>query len=104
MDRIHDRLVEAGLVNYWLKELFDSSTKKARDEKREEERRMGTAGDGAASLPSEVQRASQSGDGAVVLNLNHLQGAFYILLLGYSSAFLVLLTEKALSGDPTSTT
>lgn len=30
MDQIHDSLVEAGLVDHWLNELFDTAMKKAR--------------------------------------------------------------------------
>lgn len=44
MDRIHDSLVEAGLVNHWLMELFETSMKKARLEavlKREAARERG---------------------------------------------------------------
>ncbi|XP_045586021.2 ionotropic receptor 21a-like [Procambarus clarkii] len=98
MDRILDHLVESGLVNYWFQELFRYATEKAREERMKVQRAGTAAGDwgtidGEVVFSSDSKWAGLVGDNAVVLNLNHLQSAFYILLLGYIVASLVFLTE-----------
>lgn len=40
-----------------------------------------------------ISTSLQDGDGIVVLNLSHLQGAFYLLFLGHGAALILLLLE-----------
>ncbi|KAK8405662.1 hypothetical protein O3P69_001863 [Scylla paramamosain] len=95
MDRIHDRLVEAGLVNHWLDELFETAMKKARKEAaaaQEEAERKGEKVDTSLLSDDESGKREQ-----LVLTLNHLQGAFYLLLLGVGVASLLLVGENVLA-------
>ncbi|XP_050715851.1 glutamate receptor ionotropic, kainate 5-like isoform X3 [Eriocheir sinensis] len=99
MDRIHDSLVEAGLVDHWLIELFETSMKKARLEavlKREAAGGRGEKEEDSFLLDKE--EASGGGQQrALVLSINHLQGAFFLLLLGAGIALVFLLGENLLA-------
>ncbi|XP_071535575.1 glutamate receptor ionotropic, delta-1-like [Panulirus ornatus] len=75
-------IVEGGFINYWLDDIIAyyirTKTKKAGGGERKEE-------DEEIVEASESQRA---------LGLNHLQGAFYLALLGCGVAFLSLMVEN----------
>ncbi|KAK3875114.1 hypothetical protein Pcinc_019993 [Petrolisthes cinctipes] len=96
IDRIHDSLDEAGLIDYWLEKLFETTMRKTRV-------LQGDDGDGGGGEYLESGMVDGSGRGMVlVLNLNHLQGAFYLLFLGYIAAALTLVCERLAHGRPSS--
>ncbi|XP_069160906.1 glutamate receptor ionotropic, kainate glr-3 isoform X2 [Procambarus clarkii] len=70
---LQQRLIESGLVNYWLEDVLARNMTKSNTQ------------------TSQYQEGS--GGDQVVLGLDHLQGAFYILLLGSCFALVVLLAE-----------
>ncbi|XP_064121693.1 glutamate receptor ionotropic, kainate 1-like [Macrobrachium nipponense] len=86
LDRIQDRLVEAGIVNYWLRELFETAVWKRRMIRKKK------------ILAGEEQEKTYlqetPHEGAVVLNMNHLQGAFYLLALGIVLSSFVAIGEN----------
>nr|XP_045612707.1 uncharacterized protein LOC123767179 [Procambarus clarkii] len=69
---LQQRLIEAGLVNYWLEDVL--ARKKS-----------------MANI--QTSQNQETDENHVVLGLDHLQGAFYTLLLGSCFALLVLLAE-----------
>ncbi|XP_071532992.1 glutamate receptor ionotropic, kainate 5-like [Panulirus ornatus] len=74
------RLIEAGLIDLWMDDVIKRKVRHLRTSKPEDER-----------VESEVN------DGQVVLGLDHLQGVFYLLLVGYMGALLTLLGENVTS-------
>ncbi|XP_042223296.1 uncharacterized protein LOC121867453 [Homarus americanus] len=98
MDRIHDHLVESGLVNYWLNELFEAAMSETRAEMRDKKMKDSGTAEGVVTemsfLPTQSESSGQGVKRMLVLSLNHLQGSFYILLLGYCAASLALLLER----------
>ncbi|XP_042233809.1 glutamate receptor ionotropic, kainate 4-like [Homarus americanus] len=78
------RLEAAGLTSYWTDNVIA---------RRVRENRATTALDSQAPQGDTTQQLSVVRS-QVVLGLNHLQGAFYVLFLGYIVAFLTLLWEK----------
>ncbi|KAK4325079.1 hypothetical protein Pmani_004235 [Petrolisthes manimaculis] len=74
-------LEDAGLITYWTNEVIANriSETKATSE---------------AKSSSENQNLISTGRREVVLGLNHLQGAFYVLFLGSAVALFTLLVEK----------
>ncbi|XP_068240190.1 glutamate receptor ionotropic, kainate 2-like [Palaemon carinicauda] len=89
LDRIQDKLVEAGIVEYWLRELFETAIWKGRMIRKN--KILGGEEQEKAYL---LVGYETSQEGAVVLNLNHLQGAFFALFLGIILAFLVAVGEN----------
>ncbi|XP_063600290.1 ionotropic receptor 93a-like [Penaeus indicus] len=87
IDRIKDRLAEAGLIDYWLYVLFESKMKKERAQRWSQKPSESADEDDPAYVTNEVNA------GGIVLNLNHLQGAFYLLFLGYGAGLIALLAE-----------
>ncbi|XP_050690443.1 uncharacterized protein LOC126982441 isoform X2 [Eriocheir sinensis] len=81
IDAAKQRLLEAGLVNYWLNDLIEASAQKARTERKAEGRQM------------KARAVEESG--RVVLGLGHLQMALYLLLLGCGVACVTLMGEAA---------
>ncbi|XP_071524005.1 probable glutamate receptor [Panulirus ornatus] len=75
--QMKQRLIEAGLVDFWLQDVIQIRVRKFRANRSET----------FSMMDSEVE------DGQVVLGLDHLQGAFYLLLLGLALAFTTLLWE-----------
>ncbi|XP_063598905.1 probable glutamate receptor [Penaeus indicus] len=75
------RLLEAGLISKWLKEIIN-------DPKRRE-------ADSQASGPSSASPV----DGPKSLGLNQLQGVFYILMLGCAAAALAFLLEMGIAAS-----
>ncbi|XP_053641778.2 glutamate receptor-like [Cherax quadricarinatus] len=73
------RLQDAGIIDRWTKEVMAQRVREDRE---------------AASLNPEAIHSSALHDSRVVLGMNHLQGAFYMLLLGTGVAFLTLLGEN----------
>ncbi|XP_066937258.1 uncharacterized protein [Macrobrachium rosenbergii] len=71
---IKQHLFEGRILDVWLNQIFRETTKRARDK------------NGPSSY-------SQDDGMQVVLNLNHLQGAFYAFFLGMILAVLVLMLE-----------
>ncbi|XP_076049358.1 putative glutamate receptor [Oratosquilla oratoria] len=87
-DQLMLRLLQAGLIEYWLDELIITRARHERNLRKEKE-----AKEGVTESNVEVQ---QEDDGNVVLSLHHLQGAFYILMIGSSLSLIVLGVEIAL--------
>ncbi|XP_042233432.1 probable glutamate receptor isoform X2 [Homarus americanus] len=78
--QLMSRLEDAGLINYWTKEVINRRVKQNR----------------AAStlnLNAAKQDTKEDDSSEVVLGMHHLQGAFYLLILGCSVASLNLLRE-----------
>ncbi|XP_064103789.1 glutamate receptor ionotropic, delta-2-like isoform X3 [Macrobrachium nipponense] len=71
---IKQRLFEGRILDLWLNQIFRETTKRARDKN---------------GLSSYIQDDGNQ----VVLNLNHLQGAFYVFFIGMLMAVLVLMSE-----------
>ncbi|XP_063600694.1 probable glutamate receptor [Penaeus indicus] len=71
MDRLKQLLVEAGLVNYWMKEVLRENSRKA----------------------SARNDLVQSRDNRLVLRVEHLQGAFLLLLVGLAVSCLTFVAE-----------
>ncbi|XP_053657373.2 glutamate receptor ionotropic, delta-1-like [Cherax quadricarinatus] len=79
-DELISRVVEGGLVQKWLEDLiFEEQTLK----RMEREEDTGEA----------EERGHESGEGQVVLTLEHFQGPFCVLLLGCLAGGIVLLLE-----------
>ncbi|XP_069941780.1 probable glutamate receptor [Cherax quadricarinatus] len=77
ISRMKQRLIEAGVLKVWLDQVITADRRLSRSQR-----------DGNdAQLYTEVSVSQQ------VLGLDHLQGAFYLLLLGYCLALLNLLAE-----------
>ncbi|XP_069981327.1 uncharacterized protein [Penaeus vannamei] len=76
---LQQRLIEAGLIDFWLRDVIRAYADRHRAKE-----------DAAVGA---TERLSQDGDGIVVLNLSHLQGAFYLLFLGHGAALILLLLE-----------
>ncbi|KAG7177666.1 Glutamate receptor ionotropic, kainate 2-like 2 [Homarus americanus] len=74
IDAVKQRLLQGGLINYWMNELILTSSREARKNNSME--------DTAAQVSERV-----------VLGLGQLQGAFYLLILGYVAAAFTLLAE-----------
>nr|XP_053655176.1 uncharacterized protein LOC128704141 [Cherax quadricarinatus] len=70
------RLIEAGLVNQWLEDVLA--------------RKKSITGKVTGSY--QMVRADDAG-GLIVLSIDHLQGAFYILIMGSCLASLALVAE-----------
>ncbi|XP_042242547.1 probable glutamate receptor isoform X1 [Homarus americanus] len=68
-----ERLIEAGLLNLWQDDVLKTYLKHSREERGREDPLLFTG----------------ENSGQVVLGLDHLQGAFYLLLLGCCLALLV---------------
>ncbi|KAK4310286.1 hypothetical protein Pmani_018105 [Petrolisthes manimaculis] len=75
-DQLVERIVESGLVHYWFQESIRIAT-------------QGRGGDGG-------NIGRYDGSNQVSLNINHMQGAFYILGLSYILAFLLITAEHLL--------
>ncbi|XP_071535577.1 glutamate receptor ionotropic, kainate 2-like [Panulirus ornatus] len=78
--QLMSRLEDAGIIRFWTKEVVAGRVK---------ERREATTLDASTSLGITPQDTSQ-----VVLGLQHMQGAFYLLILGFSIASITLLGEN----------
>ncbi|XP_069190332.1 glutamate receptor-like [Procambarus clarkii] len=79
INKMMSRIIESGLVELWLVQL----TKKYNSR---------------AKLVGEAKTTRPQGEGArVVLSLDHLQSAFYLLFLGHGAALIALLLEVCLS-------
>ncbi|XP_042233443.1 probable glutamate receptor [Homarus americanus] len=79
--QLRSRLEDAGLISYWTKEVMARRVKENRE----------------ANPPnSEAAQAFTSQDDTreKPLGMQHMQGAFYLLFLGFFLAFLALLGEK----------
>ncbi|XP_071546567.1 uncharacterized protein [Panulirus ornatus] len=81
LDLTIQRLLEAGLIAFWMDDVIATHVRNNRKKTQE-------------SLGSGANIIYQRDDGQVVLGLHHLQVTFYLLLLSYSLSFVVFLTEK----------
>ncbi|XP_064096267.1 uncharacterized protein LOC135208055 [Macrobrachium nipponense] len=79
IDKVKLRLIESGLINYWIDDLILTSSRKARKNNLKK-----------WTLP----QVEEGNGGEVVLSLLHLQGTFYVLSLGFCLAFIVLIAEN----------
>nr|XP_045610230.1 uncharacterized protein LOC123765597 [Procambarus clarkii] len=75
------RLNAAGIITYWTKDLIGNIAREKRKVVKED----------TENIHGDVY---QDEGQQVVLSLNHLQGAFYVLLVGSCVAFLTLLGEN----------
>ncbi|XP_071545442.1 uncharacterized protein [Panulirus ornatus] len=82
-------VVEGGFVDHWLEEILTSHMKKEKLKKVNEEDE------------GKEDKIFEAADGRVSLGLAHLQGAFFLLLLGCGVAFLTMIGEH-LSDDTSS--
>ncbi|XP_050707983.1 probable glutamate receptor [Eriocheir sinensis] len=97
LDRVIGRLVEVGLIDHWLKDLFPPTQTKtkikatATDQQEEEEEEE-----------EDADEATRSSDESAlqVLGLHHLQGAFYLLLVGGGGALVAFVAEHAIGTPP----
>ncbi|XP_071524522.1 glutamate [NMDA] receptor subunit 1-like [Panulirus ornatus] len=76
--RLKQRLVEAGLIDWWTDDVINN------DVRNKKARRGGEV----------VATYTEVNDGQMVLGLTHLQGVVYLLLLGNILAFMTFLTER----------
>ncbi|KAK7083809.1 hypothetical protein SK128_025252 [Halocaridina rubra] len=92
IDRVKDKLIEAGLIDLWLKDLFETYMWRERMLKMMDK----ASTDGKEQLHAhEVSGYTAAGTkGGVVLNLNHLQGAFSALFLGMFISAVVFTGER----------
>ncbi|XP_069188819.1 glutamate receptor-like [Procambarus clarkii] len=72
-------LEDAGIISYWLEDVI---AKRVREERK------------ALANTTLLGNVIQDEGKQVVLSLNHLQGAFYVLLVGSGAALLLLLGEN----------
>ncbi|XP_071536190.1 uncharacterized protein [Panulirus ornatus] len=79
-------LIEAGMIEYWVEDVIATHMRRTREDTEDGEEETGNFDD-IFEVP----------EGNVSLGFNHLQGAFYLLLLGCGLAFLTWLGEKASS-------
>ncbi|XP_069161051.1 uncharacterized protein [Procambarus clarkii] len=87
---LQQRLIEAGLVNYWLEDVLarKKSMANIQTSQNQEVRELLLC-----TMLFVCHTMLQTDENHVVLGLDHLQGAFYTLLLGSCFALLVLLAE-----------
>ncbi|KAG7171101.1 glutamate [NMDA] receptor subunit 1-like [Homarus americanus] len=85
LDLAIQRLLEAGLITFWMDGVIFTRVRDTRRQQREEE--AGKNQDNGNNV------IYQEDDGQVVLGLHHLQVTFYLLMLGYGLGLLALLLE-----------
>ncbi|XP_069947815.1 uncharacterized protein [Cherax quadricarinatus] len=78
VSRMKQRMIETGLIDHWLDDLFKAETKRIRE---------------ALGMKTTLF-TKMDNEELVVLGMDHLQGAFYIWLLGITIAFLSFLGEN----------
>lgn len=78
--RLMSRLEDAGLIKYWTQDVIATRVRENRA--------------AAALNPQVVLGDTGTDDKEVVLGMQHLQGAFYVLFLGSFFAILILLWEN----------
>ncbi|KAK3855891.1 hypothetical protein Pcinc_037740 [Petrolisthes cinctipes] len=81
-DKVMWWCVQAGLIDKWLKDLNLFYLKERLEKRSPEERKR-----------DEEEAQIRKDDGLIVLNLNHLQGPFFILLLGSAGGGLVFVVQ-----------
>ncbi|MPC11460.1 Glutamate receptor ionotropic, delta-1 [Portunus trituberculatus] len=81
-DSVMAYCLQAGLIDKWERDLYSIYLKEAQDNKTPLQKKK-----------EKMEADAKRNDGQVVLNLNHLQGPFLILLLGSASGVLLLLLE-----------
>ncbi|XP_071535567.1 probable glutamate receptor [Panulirus ornatus] len=81
--RMKQRLIEVGLVDFWMDDVIKIKGRHLRADRDQDERGRFETGSVA--------------DGQVVLGLNHLQGVFYLLFLGYVAACIASCGESLAS-------
>ncbi|XP_037778098.1 uncharacterized protein LOC119574897 [Penaeus monodon] len=86
---LQQRIIEAGLISHWVDDVVKSRAKRVRMERKLAGK--GT-GDQADKLLEEGVADTQR-DRNVVLGLQHLQGGFLLMFLGYAAALLCLFLE-----------
>ncbi|XP_042222688.1 glutamate receptor ionotropic, delta-2-like, partial [Homarus americanus] len=77
ISKMKQRLIEAGLLNLWLDDIIKIQTELKNADRNTEELTLN----------------SEENSNQVVLGLDHLQGGFYLLLLGCFLAFLAFVAE-----------
>ncbi|KAK4293413.1 hypothetical protein Pmani_033891 [Petrolisthes manimaculis] len=81
------RLLEAGLINYWMDDVINTRT-------RQDRRKENGNGKGTDTNQQAISVSNEGVEGQVVLGLQHLQGAFIILLLGNALGCLAFVIEQ----------
>ncbi|XP_071518154.1 uncharacterized protein [Panulirus ornatus] len=89
IDKLKSWLKEGGFINLWLDQLIDDSGRAARMRKKEEEGRGGDDDEKNRKQGNTNEVGSQ-----VVLGLGHLQGVFYLLIMGYGLSLVAFLAER----------
>ncbi|XP_042871989.1 ionotropic receptor 21a-like [Penaeus japonicus] len=85
-DQMKQRLIESGSIPFWLNDLIETS---ARQTRAENKRKEGEQGKGDAM----GEQATQESSSLKVLGLGHMQGIFYILIIGLLFSATVFLGE-----------
>ncbi|XP_071550551.1 glutamate receptor ionotropic, kainate 5-like [Panulirus ornatus] len=83
ISQMMERLIASGLIDYWLDDVIAKASKMSRDRTDNEEVED--------VVSNEILEDDEENR---ILGMNHLQGAFYLLLSGYGAVCLVLLGEK----------
>ncbi|XP_042233419.1 glutamate [NMDA] receptor subunit 1-like [Homarus americanus] len=86
--QLKSKLEDAGIINYWTGKIIEKRVKENRE---------------AAAMDEKATQASLGEDDETqeVLGLRHLQGAFYVMFLGSSFAFLTFMGEIFIYSHPT---
>ncbi|XP_064120260.1 glutamate receptor U1-like [Macrobrachium nipponense] len=87
LTRMRTRLSEMGLFDYWMNDVISTKARQIRKDIKEKEGHLKLD---AAGFSGEDSRTEE------VLSLNHLQGCFYILFIGYVVALLILTLENCI--------
>ncbi|XP_070001600.1 uncharacterized protein [Penaeus vannamei] len=86
---IQQRIIEAGLITHWVDDVVKARARKVRMERKLAGQETG----GQADQLLKEGVAETQGDRKVVLGLQHLQGGFLLMFLGYAAALLCLFLE-----------
>ncbi|KAG7156373.1 hypothetical protein Hamer_G006115 [Homarus americanus] len=85
LDLAIQRLLEAGLIKYWMDDVISTRVRNTRRQQQEEE---------AGKNQEKDDNTIYQNDGEqVVLGLHHLQVTFYFLVFGYAIGLLTFLLE-----------
>ncbi|XP_071527053.1 uncharacterized protein [Panulirus ornatus] len=88
LDLAIQRLLEAGLINFWMEDVIATHVRNTRDNRNQHE---------AEQVPGhEAKLLYMDEDGQVVLGLHHLQVTFYLLLLGFGLSLFTFLSQHLL--------
>ncbi|XP_068238799.1 glutamate receptor ionotropic, kainate 3-like [Palaemon carinicauda] len=87
IDLMKQRLIEAGLINQWVKEMLGKPKVEP----------CSTEGNCKTNAEKSFLSSVEVKDEKVVLSLHHLQSVFFVLLLGFNCALLAFIGEFAIN-------